>query len=208
MLASLFPEEKRRLYELEQQLFELDSGHANVQVSDIQIGVQEISLRIESLEQLASKESKSQKDEYRKRIQHLRNSLSHINSSLDNYIKRKAKKNRNFGSQKEELFKGSIDIESSSEPSENTMAESSSLNRSNKMINDYISSGRETLEELLAQRDRLKGVRTKVIDIMNYLGLSSSMMTNVKDREKIDRIIVWGGIALVLLIILFIWYIR
>jgi hypothetical protein len=37
-------------------------------------------------------------------------------------------------------------------------AEAGSLNSSNRMMNSYLKTGQDTLQELHAQRDRLKGV--------------------------------------------------
>ena len=74
------------------------------------------------------------------------------------------------------------------------------------MLNEYIATGQETLSELLGQRDRLKGVQRKVLDIMNYLGLSSSIMRAVEKREIFDKYIVYAGMIIILIIIFIIWY--
>ena len=88
------------------------------------------------------------------------------------------------------------------------MAESGSLDRSNAMVKSYIEQGQETLQELMEQRDRMKGVKKKVLDIANYLGLSNAIMKAVGDREKVDAIITYGAMAFLLTLFLFILWVR
>ena len=82
------------------------------------------------------------------------------------------------------------------------MAEGGSLNNSNRMIQSYLQTGQETLAELHSQRDRMKGIQKKVFDMFNYLGLSNSIMKSVSDRDKVDTLIVYGGMVVVSLLVI------
>lgn len=204
MISELLPEDKRRLHELEQQLNELERGNTLIQPSDIYLGLRELTTRLELLESLAENESRPRRDDYRRRVQSLKNSHIHIKSGVDNFVRR-LDQNQHFSSQRQELLggytaasNGNYDVECANE--------NSSLNRSGRMLNEYIATGQETLSELLGQRDRLKGVQRKVLDIMNYLGLSSSIMRAVEKREIFDKYIVYAGMIIILIIIFIIWY--
>jgi Golgi SNAP receptor complex protein 2 len=203
MIEELLPEEKRRLHGLEHQLIELERGSKNIHPTDIYVGLNELSFRLNELDKLVQRESKVRREDFRRRVQHLRTNYNHIKSSLDDYVK---KNNSNsYDAQKAELFSqangnlGDIELE---------MAESGSLDRSSRAMGDYLSQGKETLSELYSQRDRLKNVQKKVFDILNYLGIANTIMKAVEKREVVDRLIVFAGMLVVMLLILCIWWFR
>jgi len=214
MISEMLPEEKRRLYELEQQLVELERGSGRVQVSDVSLGLTEMSQRLDELDRLAVKEPKAKVQDYQRRVQHLRTAHGHIRSSLDSLVRRRDRENNNsnnssYLNQRRELFGeagerggdggvgGDVDLE---------LAESASLSRSSRLMGDYLATGQETLSELTSQRERLKGVQRKVFDIMNYLGLSNSIMRSVERREIVDKWIVYAGMLVTLVLLFCVWW--
>jgi Golgi SNAP receptor complex protein 2 len=201
MISEILPEEKRRLYELEIQLAELEKSNPSVQVSDVVLGLDEMTARLDGLDKLASRESKGRREDFRRRIQSLRQSHHHIKASLDSFVKRKKRNNINGG--KLELF-GNADIEGG--VPENLVDASASIDRSSRMVSSYISLGQQTLSELISQKDRLKNVHTKVIDILNYLGISNKIMRTVENRDTFDRYLVLTGMVLITLLLILIWY--
>jgi golgi SNAP receptor complex member 2 len=86
------------------------------------------------------------------------------------------------------------------------LAEGESLDRSSSMVQGYLTAGQETLHELLSQKDRLKGVQRRVLDIMGYLGVSASIMKAVERREAVDKWIVYGGMMIVSAITFSLWW--
>ncbi len=89
------------------------------------------------------------------------------------------------------------------------VAENTSLNNSSRIMNDYLATGKETLDNLLSQRERLKSVKRKLFDILNYLGLSNTIIRVVEKRDYVDKFIVYGGmIVITLLLILVYCYFR
>ena len=200
MISEMLPEDKRRLNELELQLVELERGNPRVDPMDIKIGLDEMGNRLSELDRLVNNEPKSRRDEFRRRVQHLKTTHGHIRTSYDIFTRRTGNQ-----SLRAALFNGAVN------PDENVnidleMAESGSLDRSNVMVKDYIAQGQETLSELIAQRDRMKGVKRKLLDIVNYLGLSNAIMKAVQDREKVDAIITYGAIVgITLLVVLILW---
>ena len=203
MLSELLPEEKRRLHEIEQQLIELERGNNTIQPSDVLLGLQEVNNRLNDLDKLIQKESKAKKDDFRRRLQHLRTTHNHIRESLDNYLKRTG--GNDFNLQKAKLL-ANTNVSKSTEDLALEMAENGSLTKSSQMLGEYIAMGQETLTELVSQKERLKSVQRKALDIMNYLGLSNSLMRGVERRDSVDKILVFVGMALILLLLLVIWW--
>ncbi len=196
-------EEKRKLNEIELKLshFESDSTGSPIELySDLT----EIEKKFDELFKLADRENKSRREDFRRRIQHLRNIHTHIKKSLDNVVKRSFPNYVHL--QRSKLFEGA-DLEGGTY-SQTEIDVTNSLNRSSSMIDSYLESGQLTLSELLNQKERLKSVHRKVIDILNYLGLSNSTMRSVENRDAFDRILVYSGMILILLLLFFIWLYR
>jgi len=89
MLQELIAEDRRRIYELEQQLLDIERGASgsHVQVSDVYLGLGEMGDRLEDLNTMANKEPKGRRDDMRRRILHLRTSHSHVRTNLDNLVR-------------------------------------------------------------------------------------------------------------------------
>jgi golgi SNAP receptor complex member 2 len=203
MISELLPEEKRKLHELEQQLIEFERGNTTIQASDIDMGLNEMIYRLNELDKLVLKEPKTRRDDFRRRAQHLRTTYSHIRSSLDNLVRRKDR--TRYDSNKRDLFAGANhDIEGGDLEAE--IAESSSLARSGKMLNEYIAIGQETLSSLGSQRERLKGIQRKAFDILSSLGVANTLMKMVERRDSVDMWIVYGGMVLILFLLGFVWF--
>lgn len=79
------------------------------------------------------------------------------------------------------------------------MKEGERLNNSNSKVDGLINMGREAIKELQSQRDTLKGARKRMLDVANYLGLSSSVIKLIEKRSAEDKWILWGGICFTIL---------
>jgi len=88
MLQELIAEDRRRIYELEQQLLSIERGTSHMQVSDVYLGLSEMADRLEELNSMANRESKGRRDDMRRRILHLQTSHGHVRSNLDNLVRR------------------------------------------------------------------------------------------------------------------------
>jgi len=186
------------------------AGNNTVDAYDVSMGMDEMAKRLAELDRLVTNEPKARREDFRRRVDHLRNSYSHIKQQLDSYA-RKAGINLAHRGQRADLFAGAAGqdmLDKSREFAELQQleaAEGGTLNRSNRMIGEYLQTGIETLAELQDQRSRLKGVQKKVLDIMTYLGISNSIMKTVTDRDYWDAKIAYGGMALVMLLVLYLW---
>jgi len=76
------------------------------------------------------------------------------------------------------------------------------------MINNYLAIGQETLSNLVSQKERLKGVQKTTLDMLNYLGISNSLMRSVERRDSVDKWIVYIGMFLILLLLFYLLYWR
>jgi len=87
----------------------------------------------------------------------------------------------------------------------NLVDEGASLGRSLNEVTDMLESGKGSLGELKAQRKRMTGVQGALADMADTLGISSSVMRIVQRRDVTDRYIVYGGMALTLIVMYLCW---
>ena len=209
MIEDLLPEEKRKLHELDEELAALERGTGKMKPCDFQVALNEMEFHLAELDKMIKNESKSRREDFRRRLHRLKTNHTHLKSSFENFMKRKDL--NSFESQKRELF-NAVNTDAGPGGYNNVndmaldMAESGSLDRSGRMLDEYIAAGRDTLSELVMQKDRLKSVQRKVFDMMNYLGISNSIMKAVEKREIVDKWLVYIGMILIMFLIALLWW--
>lgn len=185
----------------------LPTTSSQTSLFDIQSLLNDIVQRLKDYEKLIDKESKTHRYDMKRRLQHLLHTSDNLTRSLEFYKKKKFVKNYNL--QKSELFGKNQSDAIDPELHDLEMAENNSLTNTNQMLNHYISTSKETLSELYSQKERLKGIQTKVLDILSLLGISNTIMKSVEKRDLFDKYLVFGGMIVTLLILaLVIFYLR
>ena len=86
--------------------------------------------------------------------------------------------------------------------------ERASIAASAHMVEEFTGLAGNILESLRGQRSVLKGAQRKVLDVSATLGLSSSLMRVISRRTTADKILVYGGAALVLVILALVYWLR
>ncbi|KAF0747860.1 putative Golgi SNAP receptor complex member 2 [Aphis craccivora] len=77
-----------------------------------------------------------------------------------------------------------------------------SLQRANRGVDDLLESGASILQSLREQRDRLTGTRNRLSGIFGSLRLSNTTMKYIEKRLKEDKYILYGGMAVTILVII------
>ena len=75
-----------------------------------------------------------------------------------------------------------------------------SLQNADQNLGQMLYIGSATLDQLKNQRGSLKGVRKRMLDIGNTLGLSSTVMRMIDKRGTQDKCIVYGEMILPVLL--------
>lgn len=76
---------------------------------------------------------------------------------------------------------------------DHALKHNTSLHNSNQAMDDLLGSGQGILENLREQRGILKSAHKKVLDLMNTLGLSNTVMRLIERRTAQDRFILYAG---------------
>ncbi len=83
--------------------------------------------------------------------------------------------------------------------------EGASVARSTQMVGDYIASGQAAMGSLTDQRERLKGVQGRVIDISGIVTASGSILSSAIRRGKVDQFIVLCGMIITTGLLYYAW---
>ena len=86
------------------------------------------------------------------------------------------------------------------------LKENDSLKRSTTMADYYLEMGKNSLTSLYDQKSVLKNAKKRVLDMANSLGLTGNVINKAMSRSWWDRCIVYTGIVLITLLLIFVWY--
>ncbi|CBY10600.1 unnamed protein product [Oikopleura dioica] len=79
------------------------------------------------------------------------------------------------------------------------------LGSANRNMDNILDSAESSLAGLVGQREQLKGVKQKMLNIANQLGMSQTVIRLIGKRADQDRLILWGGMFVTSLIMFIIW---
>ena len=82
-----------------------------------------------------------------------------------------------------------------------------SVAASHQQLENIFAQGGATLVQMSGQRERLKRAHKKALDMLNKIGLSESLLKIAERRQKVDKMIVYGGMAGVSLLVLLVWWV-
>ena len=68
-----------------------------------------------------------------------------------------------------------------------------------------IAHGEDTLSNMKEQNSSLKLIKTKMLNISNSLGLSTTLIKMIERRNQSDKVVLYGGM-IITLIIMFLAY--
>ncbi|KAJ8608167.1 hypothetical protein CTAYLR_010307 [Chrysophaeum taylorii] len=191
-IAELLPRAGKLKYEIRQQLRRVELGQGDA--SDCSIGIAELDRQLQTLTALLDSERPDKRALWRLKIDELRHEANFLASDF-----RKMQRARDTAWQRERLFhRRSV---ASSSAVDDLNAEADSLAASSTQVDELMENGRANLSSLAMQRERLKATHRNALSMINTLGLSNSLMRMVHSRQKNDRYIVFGGMALCLLVL-------
>jgi len=192
-IAELFPRVRKLQYELQSSVNFVEAGRANS--DDAYVSLSELRKQIEILDKIVIQEPPKQRDTWRKKINELQKEADFIKMSLDKYVnsQRKSLKDQ---LERDELLKRRTEALPSN-VMDHYIEEGNSIHRSKAMVNDIINTSRNVLSDLMDQRTLLKSAHRRALDIANLLGLSNTIMRIAERRNRVDRLIVFGGMVVV-----------
>lgn len=162
---------------------------------------------------LAAKEPAHRRANAKYRVDQLKYDVKHVIAAITNIRgKRFARENeerqreallsRSFTTNDEARAETSIELDAHLEHNQR-------MTDTHKQMDDLLGHGSSILTSLRDQHNNLASVRKKMLDVINNLGLTNTVMRLIEKRGSTDRVIFWVGIGITCIIMyLTIAYVR
>ena len=80
---------------------------------------------------------------------------------------------------------------------------------SKRALEEAFETGAGILGSMAGQRERLKSTHRRLLDVLNRVGLSDSVLRLAERRQRLDQLLVYGGMAATLLLVgLLYWWLK
>lgn len=181
----------------------LDPAASSLVVESFRANVQQVNSNISALRSLLAAEAPSRREVWRARLRDLDDQVAELRAGDARCVARFREITTNTRMRQELLQRthASGDAIIGLGPAE----EQRSLDNSTSGVASIMSTGQGALNALLDQRKRLKGAKTKMLDVMNQMGVDRKIIAQIERRDYADMLLLYALMALIL-IVLFLAY--
>mmetsp|Transcript_11395 Transcript_11395/g.15950 ORF Transcript_11395/g.15950 Transcript_11395/m.15950 type:complete len:215 (+) Transcript_11395:302-946(+) len=208
-VSGYFPEAKRLYLNLQRKVASLEAKAFDEGLyTECANDARELGNRIRYLEMLVQQEGRGRREMWIGRISGLADNHMSLEKALTRMESAYQKRARSR-QMREKLFgtKDERDAMRAQHTAYQTYQRNQeSLKASNAEADRILETGRATLDNLRKQGDILKRAHRKVLDVANTLGLSNSLIKMIERRENMDKILVFAGMAVSLLVLFLLYY--
>ncbi|CAI6362248.1 unnamed protein product [Macrosiphum euphorbiae] len=204
-MENLYHQTNRLILETQELFHRLESSKSELVEADVQSRILTISQNCEHLDILVHKEPVSRRNNAKLRVDQLKYDYQHLQSALRTHQQNQLRRLR-VEQEREELlnrrFTRNADMNDTTILIDSSIQHQNSLQGANRGVDDLLGSGASILQSLREQRDRLTSTRNRLTGIFGSLRLSNTTMKYIEKRLKEDRYILYGGMAITILIII------
>jgi len=160
---------------------------------------------INTLHGMVKDQPPSERDKWQRFVRNLAESGSELRESLEQFMIKNYESQRLID-EREQLFERRNRASATGDAYERRTSES--LDHSLQAADEVLDTGAGILGQLDSQKQILKNVRRKMLDVTHSLGISKSLMGVIERRQTGDKWIVYGGMVFVTTtILLFYWFV-
>jgi Golgi SNAP receptor complex protein 2 len=217
-MEALYHHTNKMVHEIQNQLGRLERAvtaeeNGDIQ-NDIQARIDQMVSNCERLEMMVNKEPPSRRATAKLRVDQLKYDCQHLQAAMRNVLHRKYQRDeeererdalmsREFAPNDASRSHGvsgdtSILIDAA-------LTQHQRVSSAHKGVDQLIDTGANVLASLRDQRGTLKGVQRRMLDVMNTLGLSNTVMRLIDKRSNQDRFILFGGMIVTCIIMFLVW---
>jgi len=177
----------------------------------LSINLNNLSRLSEQLEGAIGQLPASKRDLWKIRIKHIHDECKSLRESMGAFLNERYKKNKQE-EERAKLLERRTKVAPGSTNSEQlqNMAvlakQSESIDRSLAVAQDIEDAGYGILGGLGQQNEQIKTIQKKVYDIGITLGLSRSVMKLIERKQFVDKLLVYTGMIVTLLLLFAFWY--
>lgn len=174
--------------------------------SELQARIDQIISNCDRLDILVNKEHPTRRQNARLKVDQVKYDCQHLQAALQNFQHRRYMKGQQVREREllmQRTFK--TNDEETMIQMDDSLNHHHKLQSAHKGMDDLLSHGSSVIENLRNQRSSLKGIKTKMLNIANTLGMSNTVMRLIEKRTTQDKLILFGGMILTTVILFLIW---
>lgn len=206
-IVELFPKCRKLAYDARQQLSQVQNGV--LYPSELFLSLDELDRQLDMMGQLVNRETPAQREVWSRKIHELRQDSQSIRRQGEHYD-RMVNANVRQQRERDELLsrrrRRKTDGTYEERHMDNLADEAQSLQQSHNMVGELLATGQASLDGLVDQRQRLRGVKRVMLNIGNKLGISNATMRIIERRDITDAYLVFGGMVVTCIVIYFCWF--
>ncbi|XP_025405189.1 probable Golgi SNAP receptor complex member 2 [Sipha flava] len=200
-MENLYHQTNRLILETQELFHRLESSRSELVEADVQSKILTISQNCEHLDILVHKEPVSRRHNAKLRVDQLKYDYQHLQSALKTHQQNQLKRLRAEQEREELLNRRFTRNADTTILIDSSIQHQNSLQGAHRGVDDLLGSGASMLQSLREQRDRLTATRNRLAGIFGSLRLSNTTMKYIEKRLKEDRYILYGGMAITILLI-------
>jgi len=204
-MENLYHQTIRLILETQELFHKLENSKSELFETELISKILTISNNCEHLDILVHKEPVSRRNNAKLRVDQLKYDYQHLQSALKTHTYNQQRRLRAERERDELLnrrFTKNTDINDTTILIDSSIQHQNSLQGANRGVDDLLGSGMSILQSLREQRDRLTSTRNRLTGIFGSLRLSNTTMKYIEKRLKEDSYILYGGMAITILIII------
>jgi len=160
------------------------------------------------LDILINKEPPARRSNAKYRVDQLKYDFQHVQNSFYLIQQRRMLRQREAAERETLLARKFTTNDETSIDVDYGLQHHGKLQDANRNVDEMLDHGYNVLSGLREQGSSLKGAHKRVLDLVNTLGLSNTVMRMIERRSAQDKYILFGGMIFILIILYFIlkWY--
>lgn len=208
-MESLYHQTNKMVQEVQNSMGRVELAReedVHVVENELQARIEQISSNCDRLEILVNKEHPSRRQNARLKVDQVRYDCQHLQAGLRNFQHRRYLKNQQQR-ERDLLLERSFrtNDEDMAIEMDNSVNHHHKLNNAHRGMDDLLTHGSSVLQNLRDQRSSLKGIKTKMLNIANTLGMSNTVMRLIEKRTTQDKLVLFGGMMFTTIIMILIW---
>eukprot|EP00276_Gloeochaete_wittrockiana_P007002 CAMPEP_0184644666 /NCGR_PEP_ID=MMETSP0308-20130426/1355_1 /TAXON_ID=38269 /ORGANISM="Gloeochaete witrockiana, Strain SAG 46.84" /LENGTH=198 /DNA_ID=CAMNT_0027073335 /DNA_START=63 /DNA_END=656 /DNA_ORIENTATION=+ len=190
-LDDLVKDARKLVWEVQSRLEVLEGnfeGSDSALQGEVAGRINELGRKVQMLDSLVQGEPASRRETMKKQVNQIADQWTTLRTALDSYIARHHRKAKE--TEEREALLGGKSSRTAADGSvviDMLQKEQTSLQRSHRAIEEMFDSGRNVLTNLSLQKEKLKSAHRKMLDVMNTLGLSNTVIRMIERRQFVDR---------------------
>eukprot|EP00249_Psilotum_nudum_P015020 c25123_g2_i1 orf=97-792(+) len=155
-----------------------------------------------------SQVAKPHRDLWKRKVEQVEEEAESLEMGLNKYLSRQHRRQREAQERVELFQRMNGDSSEGARILQNFDEEAQAIQaakNSSRMIDEAYATGTAVLAKYAEQRDRLKRAQRKALDILNTVGLSSSVLKLIERRHRTDKWISYMGMAITLIVVIMVW---